>query len=97
MGEKEEIELSPETVAMLSKPVDPNCPLCEWILQDFEFHGKLTDWPFDYTEKGIFPVSGKVKHVQILKKIEEGRREEPKRKAPAPKANGGAGRPAVRS
>jgi hypothetical protein len=83
MAEKEELVLSPETIAMLKKPVDPGCPLCKWILEDFALHGKLTGYPENFDHSGQFPASGKEKHIRILKKIEEGRREKPKRKAKA--------------
>jgi hypothetical protein len=70
---EEDIVLLPETIVLLRK-ADPGCPLCKWILEDFRLNGKLTDHPVMYDGKGNFPVKGKVLHVKLLKKIQEGRR-----------------------
>lgn len=41
------------------------CFLCRWILEDLRLNGKLTDWPFDSNDKGQFPASGKVRHLEL--------------------------------
>lgn len=41
------------------------CFLCAWIISDFERNGKLTDFPYDLNDKGIFPYLGKVAHIRL--------------------------------
>ena len=41
------------------------CFMCRWILADFNANKKLTDWPYDYNNKGDFPRSGKEKHAKL--------------------------------
>lgn len=43
------------------------CFMCRWILTDFEANMKLTDWPYDYTNKGDFPRASKEKHAKLEK------------------------------
>lgn len=43
------------------------CFMCAWILEDFKKNGKLTDWPYDYTNKGDFPRASKEKHAKLEK------------------------------
>ena len=60
----EEIYLSKETEAILRNQVD-KCFLCRFVLEDQAKHGKLTGYPFDYNGNGIFPIEGKVAHIQL--------------------------------
>lgn len=41
------------------------CFLCKWIVEDFDLHGKLTDYPKDFNGNGIFPYKGKVEHIRL--------------------------------
>lgn len=44
------------------------CFLCDWIVQDLEKHGRLTDWsPADGPTAlaPAFPVGGKLLHLKI--------------------------------
>lgn len=43
----------------------PNCYLCRWILEDVKAAGKLTGYPADYTGQPQFPVSGKIRHLEL--------------------------------
>jgi hypothetical protein len=43
----------------------PTCFLCKWIAEDLEKHGRMTGWPVDSMDKGIFPVDGKLVHVLL--------------------------------
>jgi hypothetical protein len=76
-------DLSPETKAMLEKKKvnksGRGCFLCSLILKDVEKHDVLTDYPFDLTGKGQFPVKAKLDHVTL----EKG--ETPKQEAKEPK------------
>ena len=49
----------------------PNCYLCRWILEDVKANGKLTGYPFDYNSQPQFPVSGKIRHLELEKFIPE--------------------------
>lgn len=76
-AEKEDIVLSMETEELL-KTNEPGCPLCKWILEDFELNKKLTDYPRNFDGSGQFPLKGKELHIKIVKKIAEGKREKKK-------------------
>lgn len=41
------------------------CFLCKWIVEDFEKTGRLTDFPFDANDKGMFPIRGKIDHMRL--------------------------------
>ncbi len=41
------------------------CFLCQWIVLDFEKNGKLTDFPYDSNNKGLFPYLGKIAHIRF--------------------------------
>lgn len=41
------------------------CFLCKWIAEDLEKNQRLTGWPKDSMDKGIFPVEGKLVHVLL--------------------------------
>ena len=41
------------------------CFLCRLFVEDFEKNGKLTDHPYDANGKGLFPVAGKTRHLQL--------------------------------
>lgn len=41
------------------------CFLCLWIVLDFEASGRLTDWPYDSNDKGLFPYLGKIAHIRL--------------------------------
>lgn len=60
----EEICLSQETRDLLASRVN-GCFLCRFILEDEKKNGKLTGYPLDGEGKGIFPVEGKMIHVQL--------------------------------
>jgi hypothetical protein len=74
-------DLSPETKALLEKrkvnKSGKGCMLCSLILKDIERHEVLTDYPFDSTNKGQFPVKAKLDHVTLERG--EVPKEEPKK------------------
>ncbi len=41
------------------------CFLCGWILEDVKANGKLTGHPLDYNSQPQFPVSGKIRHLEL--------------------------------
>lgn len=41
------------------------CLLCRMIVEDYDEHGTLTDWPLDVNDKGLFPASGKRLHIEL--------------------------------
>lgn len=82
----EEIVLSPATKVLLERRAN-GCFLCRFILEDQEKHGKLTDYPFDFEQKGIFPLRGKCIHVQLEQASVYGD------SAPPPTGGGAAKRP----
>ncbi len=43
----------------------PVCFLCRWILQDVQENGKLTGYPLDHAGGTQFPVTGKLKHIEL--------------------------------
>ncbi len=45
----------------------PLCFLCRWIVEDWEQNKKMTGYPLDYGGAPEFPVSGKLKHMQLEK------------------------------
>jgi hypothetical protein len=45
------------------------CFMCLWIVQDFDLHGTLTDYPKDANGGGVFPYLGKRAHIAICLKI----------------------------
>lgn len=72
----EDVVLSKETVAFLKKragdllkkkiPDDARgCQLCRIILEDFRLNKKLTGYPLDAQDNGMFPVESKVRHIEL--------------------------------
>ena len=43
----------------------PGCFLCRLIVEDYEKHGMLTDYPNDSNGKGTFPYQGKANHIRL--------------------------------
>lgn len=43
----------------------PGCFLCRLIVEDYDKHGTLTDYPNDSNGKGTFPRQGKADHVRL--------------------------------
>lgn len=69
---KEEIVLKEQTLEVL-KRMAPGCFLCAMIIEDFEKNGKLTGASHDFMGDPTFPVSGMVLHVEVERKIAQGR------------------------
>lgn len=94
-AESVEYELSPETIALLKrrkmKRNGEGCWLCGIILRDFEEHKTLTDYPKDHNNQGVFPVEGKLKHIELEKASNHppGTREGPKPEPSKPKKSEG--------
>ena len=59
-----EVEITAEVVAALEARA-PNCFLCRWILEDLVTNKKLTGYPLDYNNQPGFPISGKVRHLEL--------------------------------
>jgi hypothetical protein len=58
------VYLKEETMAFLLERSE-KCFLCWWIHEDARMHVTLTGWPNDYFGSGIFPVEGKLKHLEL--------------------------------
>lgn len=76
---EEEIVLSEATKALLEltswdEQKQRGCLLCTFILDDFAKNGRLTAHPKNWGGDGQFPVSSKLKHIVIEKKIAENRK-----------------------
>lgn len=59
-----EIEATPELVAALRLKVK-TCFMCLWMVEDFELNKKFTGYPIDYNGKPIFPIEGKILHLEV--------------------------------
>lgn len=45
------------------------CFCCRLIIEDWDTNKKLTDFPYDYNNKGDFPRASKEKHAKLEKGI----------------------------
>ena len=43
------------------------CFCCRLTVEDWQANGKLTDFPYDYNNKGDFPRASKEKHAKLEK------------------------------
>ncbi|MGH9391893.1 MAG: hypothetical protein ACRD1Z_20005 [Vicinamibacteria bacterium] len=84
MSEEETVyELSDETMKLLKKRRTrrdgSGCFLCTMILRDFEEHKKLTGYPKDVNGAEVFPIEGKLKHIELERADPpSGKEEDPK-------------------
>lgn len=66
---------TPAQIRAVIDQVDKStCFLCKWIAEDLKLHGKLTGWPRDYNDKDEFPVTGKIRHLELEKASLDNRR-----------------------
>lgn len=60
------VSIGPEVLAMsIASARKDLCFLCKWISEDLAAHGKLTDYPKDFSGHGIFPIEGKERHLAL--------------------------------
>ena len=59
-----EVEVTEGVVAALEARA-PNCFLCRWILEDLVANKKVTGYPLDYNGQPVFPITGKIMHLEL--------------------------------
>jgi hypothetical protein len=63
--ENERIRIINHLRSRIPGPEGVGCFLCAWIVEEFDRFGKLSDYPYDSNDKGIFPYLGKVAHIRL--------------------------------
>lgn len=57
--------MTDQEIVEVAKQFQDKCFLCRWILCDFKENRKLTGYPNDYMDGGVFPRASKEKHAKL--------------------------------